>query len=428
MTDHAPRTFTGDFKRFFLRGLVILLPSVLTLWIVVKAYQFVDGSVAQPINRGVRLLLVKGADHWDPLRQQFDPSSDAIRSELWNRMQRGELDVEAVGDVQSRPVMLAILAGRNSSPTITEDAAAEAARVMAARPRLQDDLLRQRALIREQLRRASVRQWWDDRWYMDLVGILAAIIAVYTAGRVLGGYLGRRLYKRVEGVITSLPVFKQVYPSVKQVVDFLFGDEQPIKFNRVVAVQYPRKGIWSVGFLTGDSLAAIQSLTGGEAVTVFIPSSPTPFTGYTITVPKGDVLDLALTVDEALRFAVSGGVLVPEHLRAAQPLAPGGEAAAAAARVHGDDPPRLGPNPSAPDPGHEPSADEEPEADRPGTLPAPASATGGAGGSRTPGTPGASGTSGTPGTSGASGASGVPGGPSGAGSPLTGPARDARTS
>ena len=411
MTDHGPRTFTGDFKRFFLRGLVVLLPSVLTLWIVVKAYQFVDGSVAQPINRGVRVLLVKGADLWDPLRRQFDPSADAIRSELWNRIQRGELKVESVGDIESRAVMLAIVEGRGASRTVTEEAWTEATQIMAVRPRLRDDMLRQRALLRDELRQASVRQWWDDRWYMNLVGILAAIIAVYTAGRMLGGYLGRRLYKRIEDVITSLPVFKQVYPSVKQVVDFLFGDEQPIKFNRVVAVQYPRKGIWSVGFLTGDSLAAIESLTGGEAVTVFVPSSPTPFTGYTITVPKGDVLDLALTVDEALRFAVSGGVLVPEHLRAGHALVPGGDAAEAAARAGGEDPPRLGPNPDAPIPGGGPDDDE----DETGTAGTP----GAAGTPRTAGTPGAGDDVGRRGAASASG---------GAGSPLPGPARDARSS
>ncbi len=270
MTEHAPRTFSGDFKRFFLRGLVVLLPSVLTLWIVVKAYQFVDGSVAQPINRGVRMLLVKGADLWEPLGDRFDPSVDAIRSELWNQIQRGEM--ENTAEVQSRAVMLAIVGGPASSPLVTPEALTEADRITAVRRDIRSQLLAREVQLRNQLRRANIRQWWDDRWYMDLVGILTAIIAVYTAGRLLGGYLGRRLYKRVEGIITQLPVFKQVYPSVKQVVDFLFGDEQPIKFNRVVAVQYPRKGIWSVGFLTGDSLAAIQSLTGDEAVTVFIPS------------------------------------------------------------------------------------------------------------------------------------------------------------
>ena len=94
-------------------------------------------------------------------------------------------------------------------------------------------------------------------------------------GLLLGGFLGRKMYQRTERLITRLPIFKQVYPYVKQVVDFLFSDEKQMKINRVVMVQYPRKGIWSIGFQTGGPMrsAAAQA---GDSVTVFIPCSPTP--------------------------------------------------------------------------------------------------------------------------------------------------------
>jgi uncharacterized membrane protein len=101
---------------------------------------------------------------------------------------------------------------------------------------------------------------------------------------------------------------------VKQLVDFLFSENETPRFSGVVAVEYPRKGIWSVGFMTGESLKTIEDKLP-DSVTIFIPSSPTPFTGYTITVPKKDTIDLPLTVEEAIRFAVSGGVLVPDHQR-----------------------------------------------------------------------------------------------------------------
>jgi uncharacterized membrane protein len=263
MTDSSERTFRGDFKRFFLRGLVILLPSVLTLWIVVKAYQFVDNTIAEPINRGVRITLVHTAKVWEPLRDAFDPTADAIEA------RRTEL--------------------------------------AAAGESIPDD-----RIIRAQLRRENIRDWWSERWYMDLIGLLVAIIAVYIAGRTLGGFFGRTIYRKIEDLITSLPVFKQVYPYVKQIVDFLFSDEQPLKFNRVVACEYPRKGVWSVGFLTSSSMRAIKEHSG-DAVSVFIPSSPTPFTGYTITVRRDEVYELPITVEEAIRFAVSGGVLIPSH-------------------------------------------------------------------------------------------------------------------
>jgi uncharacterized membrane protein len=280
MSDPSGRTFTGDFRRFFLRGLVVLLPSILTLWIVVKAYQFIDNTIAEPINRGVRIMLVNTTRVWEPLREVFDPTDEEIEK-AWGELPPNRQVPEA------------------------------------------------RSALRARLRAQHIETWWAGHWYMDLIGLFVAIIAVYIAGRLLGGFFGRRIYRKVEGIITTLPIVKQVYPYVKQVVDFLFSDERPIKFNRVVAVEYPRKGIWSVGFLTGDTLRSIQERTG-DSVTVFVPSSPTPFTGYTITVLRQEVIELPLTVEEAIRFAVSGGVLVPGHERS---VAGGTEDAAEAAAL-----------------------------------------------------------------------------------------------
>jgi len=268
MTETHPRTFSSDFRRFFLKGLVTLLPTILTLWIVIKAYQFVDDAIAEPINRGVRVAMVNTARVWEPAREYFNPSSEALAEA-----------VRAEATVTGQP------------PT---------------------DAMRMR--VRGDLRARNISDWWRARWYMDFIGIVVALVAVYIAGRLLGGFFGRAIYRRLEKLITSLPVFKQVYPHVKQIVDFLFGDEQKIKFNRVVTCEYPRRGIWSVGFLTGDTLATVAEQSG-DSVTIFIPSSPTPFTGYTITVPRAEVRELPITVEEAIRFTVSGGVLVPEHQR-----------------------------------------------------------------------------------------------------------------
>ncbi len=90
----------------------------------------------------------------------------------------------------------------------------------------------------------------------------------------------------------------------------IFGESQ-IAFKKVVLVEYPRKEIWSIGFVTSSGMRSAAELAGEPAVTVFIPSTPTPFTGFTITVPRSQVIDVPLTVDEALRFVLTGGVLVP---------------------------------------------------------------------------------------------------------------------
>ena len=158
----------------------------------------------------------------------------------------------------------------------------------------------------------SVNTWWLEHPWMNLLGLFVAAIIVYISGRLVGGFLGRAMYRRLERVIGAVPVISKIYPYIKQLVDFLITDSDSPRFSRVVAVEYPRKGIWSVGFLTGEPLQSIQKKIP-NSVTIFIPSSPTPFTGYTITVPRKDTIDLPMSVEEAIRFAVSGGVLVPDQ-------------------------------------------------------------------------------------------------------------------
>ncbi len=318
-TSPSDRTFSSDFKRFFVRGLVILLPSILTLWIIVKAYQFVDNAIAEPINGWVRSGLVQVSGRWAPLRATFEPS---------------DAEVDAAWVV------------RYGGPVPGPEAVS---------PR--------RDRLRTELRAESIGKWWADRWwYLDLIGLFVAVISAYVAGRLLGGFFGRRIYKSLERIITRLPIFKQVYPSVKQVVDFLFGDERQLRFNRVVLVQYPRKGTWSMGFQMGNAMKAI-SQEAGDAVTVFMPSSPTPFTGYAITVRRREIVELPITVDEAIRYLVSGGVLVPKRQVAADAAppagseaaaGPGGEVAAAAAV-----PRRVPWRRAKPPPAREPAAETE---------------------------------------------------------------------
>ena len=251
-----PRRGAG---RIFFRGLGVILPSVLTLWILVAAFRFIDSNIAEPINAGLRLALATAADTV-PL-EQFQPSA-------------ADIEVE-----QSR----------------------------AARVRLDD----RPAPARWRLVRENVSNWWQARWYLDLAGLVLAVVAVYVLGRLVGGYLGRRLLTAFERGLLSVPGIRSVYPALKQVVEFLFGGEKKtIQFNRVVMIEYPRPGLWQMGLVTGDAPAELDAVCG-ESVTVFIPNSPAPFSGWTVTVPKSDVREIPYTVDEALRYLVSAGVVVP---------------------------------------------------------------------------------------------------------------------
>jgi len=142
------------------------------------------------------------------------------------------------------------------------------------------------------------------------VGFLVAVFAIYVVGRLLTFFFGRKLFGLAEHTLARFPIVKVIYPYARQVTDFLFADRK-VKFNSVVAIEYPRKGIFVLGFLTNEGVGEVSDVSGQRLMSIFIPSSPTPVTGYVVMVPERDVMPLAMTVDEAIRYTISGGVLVP---------------------------------------------------------------------------------------------------------------------
>lgn len=157
----------------------------------------------------------------------------------------------------------------------------------------------------------ALEKFWEDK-YLNWFGFLLAIGGIYFFGKFIASFVGRAVWQMTEHTFLRLPFIRQIYPYIKQVTDFLLS-EQKIKFTRVVAVEYPRRGIWSLGLVTGAGMRTLTKSQADDLLTVFIPSSPTPVTGYTITVKREDVIDVPLTIDEALRFTVSGGVIMPRH-------------------------------------------------------------------------------------------------------------------
>ena len=157
----------------------------------------------------------------------------------------------------------------------------------------------------------------------SVIGFLLALIAVCILGAILASVVGRTLWRMVEQFIMNTPFLRRVYPYVKQVTDFFLTEEEHKSlFRRVVAVEYPRKGIWSVGFVTGSGLEKVVAAVKREFVTVLIPTSPTPFTGFVITVQRKQTIDLDMTIEEALRFIVSGGVVTPDGSGQMMPIEP----------------------------------------------------------------------------------------------------------
>ena len=136
------------------------------------------------------------------------------------------------------------------------------------------------------------------------------IIILYLLGKFLAAGMGRFIWSFFEQLIHRLPIIRNVYGSVKQVSDFVLS-EREMEYTRVVAVEYPRKGIWSIGFVTGESFLDIRSAANEPVVSVLMPTSPMPATGFTITVRKSETIDVNITVDQAFQFCLSCGVVVP---------------------------------------------------------------------------------------------------------------------
>lgn len=268
-------SFLANFRRFFFRGMAALLPTLLTIAILVWAYNLIDRYIGQYISAGFITLLASAVG--PPSDTVIDPREDAIR--YGTRIPEWD---DSKGQWLTEEYKFLTYVRRNPSDSRRLERSAVLWRLAFA------------------------------KYHLHLVGFIVAIILVYFVGFFLASFYGRTTFRMLERLQTRIPLVKAVYPYVKQLTEFIFG-ERKIEFTLVVAVEYPRKGIRSLGLVTGPGLRTLQALAPDELVTIFIPSSPTPFTGYVITVPRSDVVELPLTIDETIRFTVSGGVIRPDH-------------------------------------------------------------------------------------------------------------------
>ena len=142
-------------------------------------------------------------------------------------------------------------------------------------------------------------------------GVVVAIVIVFLTGIVAANIVGRKLFDLGEAIVDRIPLVRSIYSAVKQVVHSLFSNGGQ-SFRRVLMVQYPRKGLWTLGFQTGVGVGEVQHRTDHEVVTVFIPTTPNPTSGFVIMVPREDAVELDMSVEDGLKFVMSLGVVVPE--------------------------------------------------------------------------------------------------------------------
>jgi uncharacterized membrane protein len=149
-------------------------------------------------------------------------------------------------------------------------------------------------------------------FYIPGLGLLLFLTIILLVGFLVTNILFKRLFYHLETLFLKFPLIRQIYPAVKQIVDYLFSKEKPA-FKKVVIVEYPRKGVWSLGFITNEAMKDVEDKTNQKVLNVFIPSTPNPMTGYFIFVPKNDAVFLDISVEDGLRMVISGGVFNPPH-------------------------------------------------------------------------------------------------------------------
>ncbi|HVK55171.1 MAG TPA: DUF502 domain-containing protein [Burkholderiales bacterium] len=147
------------------------------------------------------------------------------------------------------------------------------------------------------------------------LGAILTVLIVFLTGVVAANIIGQKLLRFGETLLVRIPVVKSIYTSVKQVSDTLFSSKGQA-FRKALLVQYPRQGSWTVAFLTGQPGGELVDHLGNEYVSIYVPTTPNPTSGFFLMMPKKDVIELEMSVDAALKFIISMGVVTPASSKA----------------------------------------------------------------------------------------------------------------
>lgn len=144
------------------------------------------------------------------------------------------------------------------------------------------------------------------------LGLLLTLILILVCGFFAANFIGKKIIPWIEKLWLKLPLVRQIYLPAKQLIDFIFSKEKAA-FKKVVLIQYPRQGTYSVGFITNEGFEEAKKKTGKDLVTVFIGGTPSPFTGFFVLIPKEEIIILDISIEDGMKLIISGGVLTPTY-------------------------------------------------------------------------------------------------------------------
>lgn len=148
------------------------------------------------------------------------------------------------------------------------------------------------------------------------LGLVVMFVVLTMIGALTAGFVGRLYLRTSEKLLNRMPVIRGFYSAIKQILETVLA-QQSNAFREAVLVEYPRRGMWAVAFITGRTKGEVQNLTEEECINIFLPTTPNPTSGFLLFVPKKELVPLSMSVEEALKMVISGGIVTPPDRRSA---------------------------------------------------------------------------------------------------------------
>jgi len=145
------------------------------------------------------------------------------------------------------------------------------------------------------------------------IGFIAILILILFTGMLTSNYFGRKLFELGEWILKSIPFVNKIYNATQQISKAFISEKREV-FKKAVLVEYPRKGIYSIGFVTRDTGGEVKEKLDEDGVSIFLPSTPNPTTGFVLFVPKKDLIELDMSIEDSLKLIISFGAVLPEYV------------------------------------------------------------------------------------------------------------------
>ena len=149
---------------------------------------------------------------------------------------------------------------------------------------------------------------------VPFLGVIMTFIIVFLVGALTTNIFGKKLLQFWEGLVEKIPFVRRIYKGTKQVVSS-FATVDTKSFTKVVLVEFPRKGVHAIAFVTGKTRGELQRLTGYSHINIFVPTTPNPTSGFVIFTDPSEVIELDMTIEEGIKYVISGGIVTPEQVR-----------------------------------------------------------------------------------------------------------------